>query len=64
MSRDMPRGRGRGRGRGGDGGDKAAERVRDLLGKLQQAHQDGRLADGPLVDFLNAAGFSARRGGD
>ncbi|MEU7886545.1 protein kinase [Microbispora bryophytorum] len=66
MSRDMPRGRdrGRGRGRGGDGGDKAAERVRDLLGKLQQAHQDGRLADGPLVDFLNAAGLSARRGGD
>ncbi|GAB3896839.1 hypothetical protein GCM10027612_52030 [Microbispora bryophytorum subsp. camponoti] len=64
MSGDMPRGRGRGRGRGGDGGDKAAERVRDLLGKLQQAHQDGRLADGPLVDFLNAAGLSARRGGD
>ncbi|MEU8060665.1 protein kinase domain-containing protein [Microbispora bryophytorum] len=65
-ARDMSGGHGggRGRGRGGDRGDKAAERVRDLLGKLQQAHRDGRLADGPLVDFLNAAGLSARRGGD
>ncbi|MEU7911418.1 serine/threonine-protein kinase [Microbispora bryophytorum] len=65
-ARDMSGGHGGGRGRdrGGDRGDKAARRVGDLLGKLQQAHRDGRLADGPLVDFLNAAGLSARRGGD
>ncbi|MEU7879158.1 serine/threonine-protein kinase [Microbispora bryophytorum] len=65
-ARDMSGGHGGGRGRdrGGDRGDKAARRVGDLLVKLRQAQQDGRLADGPLVDFLNAAGLSARRGGD
>ncbi|XVQ82071.1 protein kinase domain-containing protein [Microbispora siamensis] len=52
------------RGRDGDKGDKAARRVRDLLIKLQRAHQTGRLADGPLVDFLNATGLSAREDDD
>ncbi|MGW5263838.1 serine/threonine-protein kinase [Microbispora sp. NPDC004025] len=48
------------RGRGGDKGAKAARRVRDLLIKLQRAHSTGRLADGPLIDFVNSAGFSSR----
>ncbi|WP_182907426.1 serine/threonine-protein kinase [Microbispora sp. H13382] len=48
------------RGRGGDKGDKAARRVRDLLIKLQRAHRTGRLADGPLIDFVNSAGISSR----
>ncbi|OPG03562.1 hypothetical protein B1L11_39750, partial [Microbispora sp. GKU 823] len=52
------------RGRGGDRGDKAARRVGDLLIKLRRAHQTGRLADGPLVDFLNATGLSAREDDD
>ncbi|WP_204053143.1 serine/threonine-protein kinase [Microbispora siamensis] len=52
------------RGRGGDRGDKAARRVGDLLIKLRRAHQTGKLADGPLVDFLNATGLSAREDDD
>ncbi|MEV7808513.1 serine/threonine-protein kinase [Microbispora sp. NPDC088329] len=59
-ARDMSRGPGRGRGRGK--GDKAARHVGELLVKLRRAHQTGALADGPLVDFLNATGLSARRG--
>ncbi|MEU6408815.1 protein kinase [Microbispora sp. NPDC046933] len=55
-ARDMSRGR--------DRGDKAARRVRDLLIKLRKAYQSGRLADGPLVDFLNATGLSAREDDD
>ncbi|MEN3540100.1 protein kinase [Microbispora sp. ZYX-F-249] len=51
-ARDLAEGRGR--------GDKAARRVRDLLIKLQRAHRTGRLADGPLIDFVNSAGFSSR----
>ncbi|WP_185949561.1 serine/threonine-protein kinase [Microbispora sp. KK1-11] len=61
-ARDMSGGRGRGKDR--DRGDKAAGRVRDLLVKLRQAYQAGRLADGPLVDFLNATGLSAREDDD
>ncbi|TQS11576.1 protein kinase domain-containing protein [Microbispora hainanensis] len=57
-ARDMSRGQGRGR--GGDRSDKAARRIRDILIKLRQAHQAGRIADGPLVDFLNATGISGR----
>ncbi|MEU6428783.1 protein kinase [Microbispora sp. NPDC046973] len=55
-ARDMSRGRGR--------GDKAVRRVRDLLVKLRQAHESGKLADGPLVDFLNATALSAREDDD
>ncbi|MEU7696021.1 serine/threonine-protein kinase [Microbispora hainanensis] len=57
-ARDMSRGPGRGR--GGNRSDKAARRVRDILIKLRQARQAGRIADGPLVDFLNATGISGR----
>ncbi|MEU8171877.1 serine/threonine-protein kinase [Microbispora hainanensis] len=57
-ARDMSPGRGRGR--GGDRSDKAARRVRDILIKLRQARQAGRIADGPLVDFLNTTGISGR----
>ena len=57
-ARDLAEGRGRGR------GDKAARRVRDLLIKLQRSHRTGRLADGPLIDFVNSAGFSSRGNDD
>ncbi|MEV1203871.1 serine/threonine-protein kinase [Microbispora rosea] len=63
-ARDMSGGHGRGRDRGGDGGDKAARRVGDLLVKLRQEYRAGRLADGPLTDFLNAGGLSVRGNGD
>ncbi|WP_169946555.1 serine/threonine-protein kinase [Microbispora sp. H11081] len=53
-AREMARGKGR--------GDKSGRRVRDLLVKLQRAHQTGRLADGPLMDFVNSSGV--RPGGD
>ncbi|MBX6384887.1 MAG: hypothetical protein IRZ07_18275, partial [Microbispora sp.] len=43
--------------------DKAVRRIRDLVFKLRDAHRSGKLADGPLTDFVNASGLSARRAG-
>lgn len=47
-ARDLSRGR---RGRA----DKAMRRVGELIVKVRRAHRTGRLADGPLIDFVNAA---------
>lgn len=47
-----------------DRGEKGAKRIRELARDLRKAHREGRLAGGPLVDFLNAAGLSGREDDD